>query len=395
MKFKITKGKVFLLVAVVLVGGFIYMSSQRPAPSLMVSSAKVQDIESYLSTTGYVTKQPVDEFVVSGTSLVKDVHVKIGDTVKAGDILVTFDNSDIQEQYKLSAISYEKTRLSLDEIENEFFKTKEEIREAQEDIERYDIKMEDNKGDPTLHNYYEQLWERARSSKKALEKALPSDESLKIRQLGYEEAKLAMDRAQKLLNEAPGALVATTDGVVESIMVQKLSTAPKGTVAVTVRPTATDTVDFNIGRYDVDKIRVGQTVTATISGQNYTGTVTEIKPVATGDSYVPAKVKLDNPDTLVPGIGADLEILTYSAESVLTVSIESTRTDKSGDYCYVLEASAETEGLYTPVKTYIKVGKSSDLTVEILDGLSEGQFVLVQIPSGIERYTAVNIIPVE
>ena len=67
---------------------------------------------------------------------------------------------------------------------------------------------------------------------------------------------------------------------------------------------STDTVDFNIGRYDIGSIALGQKAIATIGGKEYTGTVTHIDPVAINDA-VKAKVTLDNPEGIVPGISAE------------------------------------------------------------------------------------------
>lgn len=397
---KLSKKTIFLLLLVVaVVGGFFYMSSNQPMPSLSVATVQNREFKSVLSVSGTVTKPDLQEYVVTGTSQVKAVNFKVGDTVKAGDVLVTFDNTSIEDNYKLAAIAYEKTRLSLDEIENDYFKVKEDIRKAQADIEWYKTKMDEWEKDKsvegiTQYNKYWSSWESSKTIKENLEKTIPSDEALKIKQLGYEEARLTLEQAQKTYNEAPKSIVATAGGVIESQSVSKLSSVVKGTIAVAVRPTDSNSISFSIGRYDVEKVKVGQTVDVTVGGTTYKGVVSEIKPIATEKSTLAAKVELEDAKTVIPGLDADLDILIYSSPSVLTIPIESVKTDKTGDYVYLL--SLNEDGVtYAPTKTYITLGHSSDLYVEVLGGISEGDSIATNVPSTIEMFSTYDIFPID
>lgn len=397
---KLSKKSIFLILLVVVVaGGFLYLNSNKAMPSLTATTVQNREFNSVLSVSGTVTKPDLQEYVVSGTSQVQNVAFKVGDTVKAGDVLVTFDNSSIEDNYKLAAIAYEKTRLSLDEIENDYFKVKEDIRKAQADIEWYKTKMDEWEKDKsvegiTQYNKYWSSWESSKTIKENLEKTIPSDEALKIKQLGYEEAKLTLEQAQKTYNEAPKTIVASAGGVIESLGVSKLSTAVKGTVAVSVRPTDSGSISFSIGRYDVEKVKVGQTVDVTVSGTTYKGVVSEIKPIASEKSTLSAKVELEDAQTVIPGLDADLDILTYSSPSTLTIPMESIKTDKNGDYVYQLVLNED--GItYAPVRTYITLGNSSDLYVEVLSGVTEGDLVAINVPSTIEMFSTYDIFPID
>ena len=177
--------------------------------------------------------------------------------------------------------------------------------------------------------------------------------------------------------------------MIETIGVTDYGTAAKGTVAVSILTSESNTVEFNIGRYDIGDIQVGQKATATIGGVEYPGTVTHIDSVAKDDS-VRAEVTLDNPEGVVPGISAELDIETYLNENCLTIPIEASKTDRTGDYCYVARDNGD--GTYRPEKVYITTGNSSLTSVEVLEGLNEGDIVITNPPANIENMTSASLI---
>ena len=111
--------------------------------------------------------------------------------------------------------------------------------------------------------------------------------------------------------------------------------------------------------------------------------------MATNDS-VNAEVTLDNAEGIVPGISAELDIQTYLNESCLTIPVEAAKTDRQGDYCYVL--TPNDDGTYLPVKTYITIGNSSITSVEVLEGLNEGDIVATSMPTNIDSITSANLL---
>ena len=185
------------------------------------------------------------------------------------------------------------------------------------------------------------------------------------------------------------AYSATSEIPVLGTSVTDYGTAAKGTVAVSILTSESNTVEFNIGRYDIGDIQVGQKATATIGGVEYPGTVTHIDSVAKDDS-VRAEVTLDNPEGVVPGISAELDIETYLNENCLTIPIEASKTDRTGDYCYVARDNGD--GTYRPEKVYITTGNSSLTSVEVLEGLNEGDIVITNPPANIENMTSASLI---
>ncbi len=79
------------------------------------------DISENVTLTGDVTSGSVKEYKVGGVATVKEVFVEVGDEVKSGDELATFDVSDLstqiatlQSSYDNAVLSYNATKQSYD-----------------------------------------------------------------------------------------------------------------------------------------------------------------------------------------------------------------------------------------------------------------------------------------
>lgn len=181
----------------------------------------------------------------------------------AGDLIVKFDNSDAVDAYKKATINYETARLQLNETEKDYWDLKEDLDECIEDIEFYKEKWKDyedstDPDDVALYNNYFSKWEAAKTEKESLEKQIPSADYIKIQQLNFELTKMSLDEAEDVYNNLPQDIYAQHDGVIETIGVTDYGTAAKGTVAVSILTSESNTVEFNIGRYDIGDIQVGQ-----------------------------------------------------------------------------------------------------------------------------------------
>lgn len=400
---KLSKGKkkliAFLAVGAVLAAGVggCMLKSMNQTPMLQVTGASMQEINSYLSTSGTIRQGNLEEHIMGSTTEVSNVFFEVGDQVKKGDLIVSFDNTEAMREYKAAAISYEKTRLSLDETERKYFETMEDIAEIEDNMEFHKKKMDEyeDSTDPderALFERYQAKYENAKSRKESLEDSIPSEEQLKIDQLSFEEAKMKFEEAQEKVNALPQNIVAGQDGTIQELNAKKLNTLSKGTVAVAIKTSDTQMVEMNVGKYDIVKMALGQTAEITLGSKTYQGTVSEIGTAADEKSNVKVKIQVDNPDeSFIPGMEVDVEVLTYSNPSVLALPVESVKTDRTGDYCYTVELTDPEKQVYRPVKTYVTLGNSSDQYIEVLDGLTEGQLVVDNPPTTIDGILACTI----
>jgi HlyD family secretion protein len=135
---------------------------------------------------------------------------------------------------------------------------------------------------------------------------------------------------------------------------------------------------------NVDKIAVGQKAKITVDAMpdtSFSGEVLKIAPLPDPGSFMSnpdlklyaTDVALDGGQMLRPGMSAKVEIIIAQLKNVLVIPVQcvSNRTGKK--ICYVQTSSKNEE-------REIKVGSYNDKFVQILEGLKEGEKVLLNPP---------------
>ena len=190
----------------------------------------------------------------------------------------------------------------------------------------------------------------------------------------YDLSELSVGTAQDNLLKATEGVHIEYDGIVTESFIESGTVVSKGSPLFTVESSRDIKVDVGISKYDIGKVAVGQKADISIAGNEYTGTVSEIKRLAeTTDSdkaKVTVSVKFDEPDERVYiGLEADVTIHTSEKKGVLTIPSEAYYADDDGDYCYIIKDGEV-------AKQYITIGLSGDEFVEVTMGLKEGDVVI-------------------
>ena len=84
------------VIIVALVAALLYQTFKpEPRPEYQVQAASVGDIQATFDTKGTVESTSTEKFTAAAGVKVSSVNVAVGDRVKAGDVLATFDVSSI------------------------------------------------------------------------------------------------------------------------------------------------------------------------------------------------------------------------------------------------------------------------------------------------------------
>ena len=131
------------VLAVVVLSVVAYMIF-KPEEKLAVSTVQAtkQTINETLDTTGTVSTASEKSFTLIDKVKVKTVNVKVGDTVKAGDVLATFDVSSLEtaltekeNNYQKALAAYNKAKSESSSASKKISSTKKQIADLEAQIE--------------------------------------------------------------------------------------------------------------------------------------------------------------------------------------------------------------------------------------------------------------------
>lgn len=190
--------------------------------------------------------------------------------------------------------------------------------------------------------------------------------------------------------QVESGILADYNGVVTEVEAVEGATPQEGGKLVTLESTEKVKAEITVSKYDLDKISLGQDAQIDIAGKMYDGKVTKINRMATnnasGAAVVGAEIEIENPDSSIYlGVEAKVEIHIAEAAGALAVPLEVVNTDMEGDFVFVAENGAV-------VKKRITTGISSDSYIEVKDGLTEGEAVIITTGQELEEGTPVTAV---
>lgn len=153
-------------------------------------------------------------------------------------------------------------------------------------------------------------------------------------------------------------------------------------------------VSFTVGKYDLPKLDVGQAATVTSLDKEYAATVSYVSATATASSGLdissitssltgggaasttnsaPVQVRIMEPDeSVVIGFDVDVSINTERLENVLVLPVAAVTTEDGENYVFVYDPEERTVS-----KRSVTLGLASDDAYQVLDGLSDGEQVVL------------------
>lgn len=194
--------------------------------------------------------------------------------------------------------------------------------------------------------------------------------------------KAAVDAAQAAVASAQAAasqtvIVAPVSGTITAQNADLGETVVPGVPLVSMIADGKYEADAQVSEADIAKIKTNDVVNATFAsypGATFAASVTTVNPAATVAggvaSYGVTVTFLDNDPRLLPGLTANLRILTATKDAALLVPASAVITDGNQKFVYVKTARGV---LRTPVTVGIE---SATGMTEIVSGLSAGDAVL-------------------
>jgi HlyD family secretion protein len=322
-------------------------------------------------------------YATYGGAVTLQVHA--GDTVKKGQVLAVIESPELlnklaQEQSNADAMEVAYLQAQVDarkkssEMQKAYDNAKIDEETASRDFDRYETaykgggvnKMDVDRAQATLDKAKVTL-EHAKD-----DLGLNSDSAnfdVKAKKLAHDRQVLLVQDLQRQVDDLN--VRSPVDGQVGQLFIAERATVAKDAQLLSVIDLSALEVEVKVPESFARDLAIG--MNGEISGNDNTwkGIVSAISPeVVNGE--VAARVRFDGetPKQLRQNQRLSVRILLDHRNNVLTVQRGSFVDESGGSYAYVVR-----DGIAT--KTPIRVGESSIDKVEILDGLKEGDNIVI------------------
>ena len=257
----------------------------------------------------------------------------------------------------------------------------EEIRKWQEELELHQDMLSEYKS-------YQSEMKSQKSSAEAGKMTAGAREELEAHNQTKEiETADTLDSLASVEN----GITAEFDGVVTEINAVEGGSVATGSQLLKLESTEDVMVQISVTKYDLDKIEVGQNAKVTIGNKEYQGEVSKINKMAemnnSGAAVVGTEIRITNPDSnLILGVEAKVIISTAQEQNAVLVPVSAVNVDMEGEFVYVVENNIL-------VKKPVVTGISSDLYIQIKEGLSEGEQVVTEVAANLQEGMTVMAMP--
>ncbi|MCX7710624.1 MAG: efflux RND transporter periplasmic adaptor subunit [Clostridia bacterium] len=373
-------------IASLLLTGSLLNNQGKPV-DVKAARATRGDISSYLSTSGKVKSQTTEQYFGSPQLTVKKVNIQPGDAVKRGQTLIEFNTEDLSANLKSAQIQYNNAVLQKQEAVNQNQQIKSNIAKLDAQISAL------QKQDPSDEAQIQALKQR----RDALQPV--SNEKIQMLDNTVQTTKAALDSINRKYSDAQKGLVSEINGVVTQINANEGAVLTPSLPAAVVEDLQNLKVSILLGKYDAPKVKQGQPVMVSYAGKTYPGSISYISPTAAdnatnlktpqlsgADSSLNAEAVItDTAGDLKIGFDVDTNILIAKVDNAVKIPSEALRHDKTtGDYVMTVENNKA-------VQRNVSTGVHSDTEVQIVDGLKEGDTLILSPVETVKSGTLVRI----
>jgi len=354
----------------------IFFRGKTQQTQIQTQKVEQGTIISSVSASGQVLIANIVNITTSANGLVKNVYVKDGDKVTAGQKIleITLD-SDAQQKaasawsgYLSAKNSLESTKASQYSLQSEMFakwKTFKDLAESSS----YDTSEE---RDLPQFRIAENDW-------------LAAEAKYKNQQNVISQAQAAVSNSWTAYQVASPIVTTPMAGTVTNITYSEgmtitgtsNNTQVSGQRIAVIKSEGTPLATFNISEIDVSKVKPGQKATIkldSITDKTFTGKVVSVDRIGTVTSGVtnyPVVIRFDTetPEVL-PNMAATANIILETKDNVLLIPSSAIQTQGTQNVVRVMKGKKEQT-------VTVETGLTSDTQTEILSGLSEDDEVVI------------------
>ena len=327
------------------------------------------------------------------------LKVNAGDTVKQGQVLAVVDSPELtnklaQEESNADALQVDYQRAQIDarkqrlELQKAHDNAAIDEKSAQTDLERNQKAFANGAASQMEVAHARDTLEKAQIALKHATEDLSLDNDslsfdVKAKKLAWERQQLLVKDFQRQVDDLN--VRSPVNGQIGQLFIAPRATVAKDAQLLTVIDLSALEVEVKVPESFARDLAVGMAADITGNGGNWKGAVSAISPEVV-DGQVAARVRFVDakPEHLRQNQRLSVRIVLDQRKDVLTVDRGSFVDESGGNFAYVVK-----DGIAT--KTPIRVGASSIDKVEILQGLKEGDRVVISGADAFNGATRVAI----
>lgn len=322
-----------------------------------------------VEATGTIKPVQTVEIGAQVSGMIKEVYVDYNSHVKKGQLLAQIDTSLFQAQ-----VDQAQATLAVKQANYKKYRNQTAYKKA-------------------TYVRYQKLYNQGYVSKDSLESA-KTDYNVNLAETASTRADIQQASAtlrNNLANLRYCRIVSPVDGVVISKNVEVGQTVASSFQTPTLFEVAQDLtkmrIEASVSEADIGKVKQGQEVDYTLDGypdKIFKGVVSQVRLASTTTNNVvtyTVVVDVNNPDgILIPGMTANIEIITNKKENILTVPHAALKFVPQNH-----KEKYEKQGVWVlrkrkPVRVSIETGISDDFVTEVSSSeLQEGDVVILKI----------------
>ena len=364
---------IFAILALALLAWWIFKSDDKTTDSLITSYVKKDRLVWSVDAVGEVFAQNLVDVGTRATGQIKELYVKVGDEVEVGDKIAQIDDK-IQ-------------RNTLAQRESELISLKAKLNSAKV---AFDIAKSQYSRELALAKNNATSKENLENFKNAMANA---DANVKTIEASIAQSEISIQTAKEDLGYTN--IIAPFAGTIVSVPVevgQTLNAVQSAPTVAQIADLSKMEIKMEVSEADVGNIKVGDKIEYNILSdinKKYDAKISSIDPGLTTLSdgmysansktssstksavYYYVKALIDNKDnTLRIGMTTQNKIIVKDLNSTLQIPLTALKIDKNGPYVIL----KNNEDL---IKQEIKTGIRSNNAAQVLEGLKEGDTVVV------------------
>lgn len=376
------------------VTGFVVMS--RPKNEIDASrlaAAERGNITRSVVATGKVEPIAKVEIKSKANGIIKELKVQIGDFVQAGQVLAELDKENLEARVREAKAAFIGAESNLKAAQAQLEKNKVEaegpdVPFAKRNFERAEKLLKDGVLPQQSFDDTRSAYELAVNRQNVARAQLTvSDAKVAQAKAEVAQAQAAVDRSVEELSYATvrspiRGVVLSRDVEIGSPVSSILNMGAAATLVMVLGDISQVYVRGKVDEADIGVVRLGQPSrikVETFKDKVFEGTVTQISPLGVDKDNVvtfEVKVSINNPGgELRANMTANAEIVLEEHKDVLLVPESAVIYDQQRNASVEFPSPTNPKG---KEKKPIKVGISNGTRTEVLDGLKEGEKVILQ-----------------